>query len=61
MAWLLDNIADDDGAVIEQLTAAIRDAQRGTDLRTAVESADVEARVLSSIAAERRRPVAQPP
>lgn len=38
LAWVLDNIADEDGASIEQLTAAIRDAQRGTDLRTAVET-----------------------
>lgn len=38
LAWVLDNIADENGASIEQLTAAIRDAQRGTDLRTAVET-----------------------
>src|SRR5215467_12899327 len=38
MAWVLDNIADEDGASIEQLADAIRDAQRGADLRTAVET-----------------------
>jgi hypothetical protein len=38
MAWLLDNIVDEDGASIEQLADAIRDAQRGTDLRTALET-----------------------
>jgi hypothetical protein len=38
MAWVLDNIVDEDGAAIERLSAAIRDAQGSTDLRIAVET-----------------------
>src|SRR5215471_15406635 len=38
MAWVLDNIVDEDGGSIQQLSAAIREAQRGTDLRTALEN-----------------------
>src|SRR5262249_13547443 len=51
MAWLLDNILDEDGASIEQLTAAIRDAQRGTDLRTAMETVKEAVRAVAAAGA----------
>jgi len=51
MAWVLDNIVDDDGGSIEQLTAAIRDAQRGTDLRTALETVKAAVRAVAAAGA----------
>src|SRR5215467_352809 len=38
LAWVLDNIAHEDSASIEQLAAAIGAAQTGTDLRAALET-----------------------
>src|SRR5262245_35444517 len=37
MAWVLDNLVQEDSASIEQLVAAITAAQAGTDLRVALE------------------------
>jgi hypothetical protein len=51
MAWVLDNIIDEDPASIAQLTAAIRDAQRGTDLRTAVETVRAAVRAVAAAGA----------
>jgi hypothetical protein len=51
LAWVLDNIVDEDGASIEQLTAAIRDAQRGTDLRAALETVKTAVRDVAAAGA----------
>src|SRR5215467_12807406 len=48
MAWVLDNIVDEDGGSIEQLAIAIREAQRGTDLRTALETVKASVRAVAA-------------
>ena len=51
MAWMLDNIGGEDPAPIEQLVAAIREAQRGTDLRTAMETVKAAVRAVAAAGA----------
>lgn len=51
MAWVLDNIVDEDSASIDQLTAAIRNAQSGADLRTAVDTVKAAVRAVASAGA----------
>jgi len=51
MAWVLDNIVDEDGGSIQQLSAAIREAQRGTDLRTALENVRAAVRAVGAAGA----------
>ena len=51
MAWVLDNVVHEDPAAIEQLAAAIIEAQRGADLRAGLEMINVALRALAAAGA----------
>jgi hypothetical protein len=51
MAWILDNIVHEDSASIEQLAAAINEAQSGPDLRTALETVKAVVRDVATVGA----------
>jgi hypothetical protein len=51
MAWVLDNIVDEDSASIEQLAAAISEAQKGADLRTTVDTVKAAVRAVAAAGA----------
>jgi hypothetical protein len=51
MAWVLDNLVVEDSASIEQLVAAIGEAQRASDLRAALEIVRAAVRAVSAAGA----------
>jgi hypothetical protein len=51
MAWVLDNIVHEDAASIEQLVAAMSEAQRGADLRSAMETVKTAVRAVAAAGA----------
>ena len=51
MAWVLDNIVDEDSASIEQLEAAISEAQKGADLRTTLDTVKAAVRAVAAAGA----------
>jgi hypothetical protein len=51
MAWVLDSVVHEDPASIEQLAAAIKDAQTGADLRAALESVKAAVRGVAAVGA----------
>src|SRR5262245_25402114 len=51
MAWVLDNIVDEDPASIEQLASAISEAQKGADLRTTLDTVKAAVRGVAAAGA----------
>src|SRR5262249_53580609 len=51
MAWMLDTLVHEDSASIEQLAAAIRAAQTGTNLRAALETVKAAVRDVAAAGA----------
>ena len=51
MAWVLDNIVHEDPTSIERLSAAIKEAQTGPDLRTALETVKEAVRDVATVGA----------
>ena len=51
MAWVLDSVVHEDPAAIEQLDAALQQAQTGADLRTALERVKAAVRDVAAIGA----------
>jgi hypothetical protein len=51
MAWVLDSVVHEDPASIEQLAAAIKEAQTGADLRTAFETVKAAIRDVAAVGA----------
>ena len=51
MAWVLDNIGDEDSASIAQLESAISDAQKGADFRTTLDSVKAAVRAVAAAGA----------
>lgn len=51
MAWVLDSVVHEDPGSIEQLAAAIRQAQSGADLRTALDAVKAAVRDVAAVGA----------
>jgi hypothetical protein len=60
MAWVLDNIVDEDSASIEQLAAAISEVQRGADLRTTLDTLKAAVRAVAAAGARAAIRAGQP-
>jgi hypothetical protein len=51
MAWVLDGVVHEDPASLEQLAAAIKEAQTGADLRAALETVKAAVRSVAAVGA----------